>query len=48
MHAGEEFLERPMDKAFIPSGNRVISAIPDIIKQLKHAVEQDNQEYNDS
>ncbi len=46
MLAGEHFLDRPMDKPFIPSWNRVISAIPDILEQLKDAVELDNQEYS--
>lgn len=45
MVAGDHFLERPMDKPFIPSWNRVISAIPDILDQLKSAVEEDFQEY---
>ena len=46
MEAGEHFLERPMDKPFIPSWNRVISAIPDILKQLKTAVEEDQADYS--
>ena len=45
MEAGEHFLEKPMDKPFIPSWNRVMSAIPDILDQLKEAVEQDHQEF---
>ncbi len=45
MVAGEHFLERPMDKPFIPSWNRIISAIPDILEQLKDAVEEDYREY---
>ncbi|MEQ8407326.1 MAG: glycosyl transferase [Gammaproteobacteria bacterium] len=48
MVAGEHFLERPMDKPFIPSWNRVISAIPDILEQLKAAVEEDYQEFSKS
>ncbi len=48
MEAGEHFLERPMDKPFIPSWNRVISAIPDILEQLKTAVEEDQAEYTPS
>ena len=47
MVAGEHFLEKTMDKPFIPSWNRVISAIPDIFEQLRDAVEQDNQEVRD-
>jgi len=45
MVAGDDFLDRPMEKPFIPSWNRVISAIPDILEQLKNAVEEDFQEY---
>ncbi|MFT4749522.1 MAG: glucosyl-3-phosphoglycerate synthase, partial [Pseudohongiellaceae bacterium] len=45
MTAGDHFLEKPMDKPFIPSWNRVISAIPDILDQLKAAVEKDNGEF---
>lgn len=43
--AGNTFLEQPMETPFIPSWNRVISAIPDILPQLKEAVELDNQEF---
>ncbi|MEH6559150.1 MAG: glycosyl transferase [Oceanicoccus sp.] len=45
MRAGEYFLERPMEKPFIPSWNRVISAKPDVLEQLKAAVEADHQEF---
>lgn len=45
MLAGDYFLENPMDKPFIPSWNRVLSAIPDILEQLKVAVEEDNHDY---
>ncbi|MEP5837482.1 MAG: glycosyl transferase [Marinobacter sp.] len=45
MEAGEYFLEHPMEKPFIPGWNRVRSAIPDILDQLKHAVEEDHREY---
>jgi glucosyl-3-phosphoglycerate synthase len=45
MEAGEHFLENPMEKPFIPSWNRVRSAIPDILDQLKDAVEEDHREY---
>jgi glucosyl-3-phosphoglycerate synthase len=44
--AGNTFLDKPMDTPFIPSWNRVISAIPDILSQLKEAVELDNQEFS--
>lgn len=42
MRAGEIFLENPMETPFMPSWNRVISAIPDILQQLYTAVEEDN------
>ena len=45
MEAGEHFLARPMERPFIPSWNRVISAIPDILQQLKEAVELDHEEH---
>lgn len=44
MVGGEHFLERPMEKPFIPSWNRVISAVPDILEQLYEAVEADHRE----
>ncbi|HHJ39559.1 MAG: glycosyl transferase [Methylothermaceae bacteria B42] len=40
--AGEQFLENPMETPFIPSWNRVVSAIPDFLEQLYGAVEEDN------
>jgi glucosyl-3-phosphoglycerate synthase len=43
--AGSTFLEQPMETPFIPSWNRVVSAIPDILAQLKEAVELDNEEF---
>ncbi|WP_159821700.1 glycosyl transferase [Colwellia sp. 20A7] len=46
--AGHTFLEQPMDTPFIPSWNRVVSAIPDILSQLKEAVELDNAEFSQS
>ncbi|MDO6440873.1 MULTISPECIES: glycosyl transferase [unclassified Marinobacter] len=45
MSAGAYFLDNPMDTPFIPSWNRVTSAIPDIKQQLLEAVELDNEEY---
>ncbi len=46
MLAGEYFLDKPMDKPFIPSWSRVISAIPDILDQLQEAVEEDYNEFS--
>jgi glucosyl-3-phosphoglycerate synthase len=45
MRAGAYFLDNPMDTPFIPSWNRVTSAIPDIKEQLLEAVELDNEEF---
>lgn len=45
MKAGEAFMDRPMERPFIPSWNRVISAIPDVLDQLREAVEADHAEF---
>lgn len=45
MKAGEAFLDRPMERPFIPSWNRVISAVPDILERLQDAVEADHAEF---
>jgi glucosyl-3-phosphoglycerate synthase len=45
MEAGEQFLERPMQKPFIPGWNRVTSAIPSILEDFRNAVEEDHREY---
>ena len=45
MKAGEAFLDRPMERPFIPSWSRVISAIPDVLEQLSSAVEADHAEF---
>ncbi|MEJ2141282.1 MAG: glycosyl transferase [Gammaproteobacteria bacterium] len=42
MLAGDHFLNNPMETPFIPSWNRVVSAIPDILERLYEAVEEDN------
>ncbi|MBT8150477.1 MAG: glycosyl transferase [Gammaproteobacteria bacterium] len=43
--AGAFFLHNPMDTPFVPSWNRVISAIPGIQDILMQAVEEDRQHY---
>jgi glucosyl-3-phosphoglycerate synthase len=43
--AGKAFLDKPMEKPFIPSWNRVMSAIPDVLEQINQAVEKDMAEY---
>jgi glucosyl-3-phosphoglycerate synthase len=45
MKAGEAFLDRPMERPFIPSWSRVISAVPDVLERLCEAVEADHQEF---
>ncbi len=45
MEAGRHFLEKPMDAPFIPTWNRVVSAIPDVFDQLIDAVEADHEEF---
>lgn len=47
MTAGQIFLDKPMDTPFIPSWNRVVSAMPDVLEQLKEAVELDYQEFSE-
>ncbi|WP_148253069.1 glycosyltransferase family protein [Aidingimonas lacisalsi] len=42
MEAGDAFLEKPRDKPFIPSWNRVQAAIPDFLERMHAAVELDN------
>ncbi|WP_226702473.1 glycosyl transferase [Microbulbifer elongatus] len=44
--AGQAFLENPMETPFIPSWNRITSAEPGFLTQLKQAVEADYEEYN--
>lgn len=45
MKAGEAFLDRPMERPFIPSWNRVMSAMPNVLEQLREAVEADQAEF---
>ena len=45
MRAGNYFLENPMDAPFIASWNRVIAAVPNILEQLRDAVEADAKEF---
>ncbi|MDF2182464.1 glycosyl transferase [Neptuniibacter sp. CAU 1671] len=46
MKAGDAFLTNPMEKPFIPSWNRVASAMPDVFDRLIEAVEADYQQYS--
>lgn len=45
MTAGQDFLDAPMERPFIPSWNRVVSAVPDIFDRLVDAVEKDREEF---
>ncbi len=48
MKAGLHFLDNPMERPFIPSWSRVISAMPNVLTRLKEAVELDNKEFAES
>jgi glucosyl-3-phosphoglycerate synthase len=41
VNAGNVFLENPHETPFLPSWNRVVSAVPNIYQQLREAVEAD-------
>ncbi|KMT65184.1 glycosyl transferase [Catenovulum maritimum] len=45
LKAGVHFLENPMETPFIPSWNRVTSAMPDVFEQMGQAVEADMKEF---
>ena len=45
MLAGDEFFEKPMETPFMPSWNRVVSAIPNIFDELKSSVDEDLKNY---
>jgi glucosyl-3-phosphoglycerate synthase len=44
--AGQVFLKSPMETPFIPSWNRVESAMPDVFERFLDAVEKDNNEFS--
>lgn len=44
--AGKNFLDNPMEKPFIPSWNRVTSALPEILADLSDAVDSDMEQYS--
>lgn len=48
VNAGQMFLDNPMETPFIPSWNRIASAMPDIFSRLRDAVEQDNKDFFNS
>ena len=43
--AGDYFLDNPMETPFIPSWNRVRSAMPDVLEQIHAAVEADTESF---
>ncbi|MEM7304821.1 MAG: glycosyl transferase [Pseudomonadota bacterium] len=45
-HAGQRYLESPLETPFIPSWNRVSSAMPEVFTRLLQAVEEDNKEFS--
>lgn len=45
MDAGDDFLNNPMEIPFMPSWNRVQSAVPDIFERIYDAVEADYRDY---
>ena len=45
LEAGQSFLQNPMEKPFVPSWNRVKSAIPNVMESLHQAVDDDMREY---
>lgn len=46
--AGQSFIESPMERPFIPSWNRVVSAMPDVFDRLIDAVDGDHQDWLNS
>lgn len=48
MEAGASFLDNPMETPFIPSWSRVVSAMPEVLDELKDAVEADFNEFSKS
>ncbi len=46
MEAGKVFLEKPQETPFIPSWNRILSALPSVFDMLEEAVEQDHQSFS--
>lgn len=45
LKAGIHFLENPMETPFIPSWNRVSSAVPDVYEKMLQAVDADMEEF---
>jgi glucosyl-3-phosphoglycerate synthase len=45
LSAGSDFLDNPMEKPFMPSWNRVTSAMPNVLSEIHQAVEDDMNQY---
>lgn len=45
LQAGQSFLQNPMEKPFVPSWNRVKSAIPNVMTDIYRAVDEDMKEF---
>ena len=45
LSAGKNFLDNPMEKPFMPSWNRVTSAMPNVLTEIHAAVEADMKTY---
>ena len=45
LQAGQSFLENPMEKPFVPSWNRVKSALPSAMEEIHKAVDEDMKEF---
>ena len=43
LEAGKQFLDHPLETPFIPSWNRVSSALPNVLEHIYEAVEKDNE-----
>lgn len=43
--AGKIFRDNPMDTPFVPPWNRVVSAVPDVLEELREAVDLDMEEF---
>ena len=46
MKAGDAFLNNPMEQPFVPHWNRVVSALPDVYKRMRDAVDEDMKEFS--
>ena len=45
MTAGQNFLDNPMETPFIPNWSRIQSADPDVLMNIRNAVQEDSAEF---